>query len=356
MQQSTSTEKERSAQDILRFLQIAVFGILLLYFGKGLLVPLFYGLLIAIVVYPVCKWLERKRIAKSVSIIISLSIVASLFVALLLLLGWQLSLFRKDIPELTTKLRPAVPAIQRWLADHLSITISTQNQWLQQSVMNLSGNAGHWVQLTVNATASTLFSLFIIPIYSALFLYHRRTFVRFLRKIVGSGYKATFDVVLKDVIHTYFNYIKGMVMVYIIVGVLNSVGLLALGVRHAILFGMLTAIMTIIPYVGIIVSSLLPISVAFITTNSIWYPLGVVGVFSFVQYLEANVIFPKVVGTELNVSTWAMLVAIIVGGMIWGVSGMILFIPFVAILKIVTDHVKEMESLNILLNRNTSDQ
>jgi predicted PurR-regulated permease PerM len=142
-----------------------------------------------------------------------------------------------------------------------------------------------------------------------------------------------------------------MILVYTIVGILNSIGLMALGIKHAILFGMLTAIMTIIPYAGIVISAALPISVAFITTNSIWYPIGVILVFSFVQYLEANVIFPKVVGIQLNVSTWAMMVAILAGGIIWGVSGMILFIPFVAILKIIASHIKELEALHILLNR-----
>ena len=142
-----------------------------------------------------------------------------------------------------------------------------------------------------------------------------------------------------------------MILVYFIVGILNSIGLLALGIRHAILFGFLTAIMTIIPYIGIFVSALLPISVAWITKDSIWYPLGVVAVFAFVQYLEANVIFPRVVASQLKVSTWATLVAILAGGILWGVSGMILFIPFVGMLKIITDHVPEWAPLNAVLER-----
>lgn len=199
-----------------------------------------------------------------------------------------------------------------------------------------------------------LFYLFLVPVHAALFLYHRGMFVRFLQRIAGEKYRDKTGVILGEVIHTYFNYVKGMVLVYIIVGILNSIGLLALGIRHAILFGMMTAFMTIIPYVGIFISAALPVSVAFIISDSIWLPLGVVAVFSVVQYLEANVIFPAVVGTQLNVSTWATLVAIIAGGIIWGVSGMILFIPFVAILKIVTDHIKELDWLNILLNRDQS--
>lgn len=94
--------------------------------------------------------------------------------------------------------------------------------------------------------------------------------------------------------------------------------------------------MTIIPYLGIIISALLPITIAWITKDSIWYPIGVVGVFILVQYLEANVIFPKVVAKQLNISTWATLVAIIAGGILWGMSGMILFIPFLGMLKLVT--------------------
>ena len=108
-----------------------------------------------------------------------------------------------------------------------------------------------------------------------------------------------------------------MILVYLIVGILNSIGLMALGVRHAILFGMLCAIMTIIPYAGIIVSALLPITVVWLDTSNIWYPVGVIALFSVVQYLEANVIFPRVVGVSLGVSTFAILVSIIAGRIVW---------------------------------------
>jgi predicted PurR-regulated permease PerM len=96
---------------------------------------------------------------------------------------------------------------------------------------------------------------------------------------------------------------------------------------------------------------LLPLAVAILTKDSLWYPAGVIVVFTFVQYLEANVIFPRVVGIQLNLSTWSTLVAIIAGTILWGVAGMILFIPMLAILKIISDQVAGLKSLNILLNR-----
>ena len=150
---------------------------------------------------------------------------------------------------------------------------------------------------------------------------------------------------------TYFHFVRGTFFVYLIVGVLNSAGLLMLGIEHAILYGMITAFMTIVPYVGIIISASMPFAIALVTRDSLWYPTGVILLFTFVQYLEANVIFPRVVGVQLNLSTWSTLVAMIAGTILWGVAGMILFVPLLAILKIYSDQDSNLKPLNILLNR-----
>ena len=340
-----TTNSVQPAGKLLKYLQIVFFTSVILYFGKTLFIPLFFGLLIAMILYPVCKWLEQKRFPKSVAITLCLLIVALLFAGIALLLIWQISMFRQDAPELIKKLRVAVQDAAQWIEG--SFGLNTSN-WVQQSI----GGIGSVAKMVINNMLDTFFMLFLIPIYTALFLYHRRVFVQFLRQIIGAQHKDKLELMLPKIIDTYFNYIKGMMLVYLIVGVLNSIGLLALGIEHAVLFGMLCAIMTIIPYVGIVVSALLPISVAWLSTGSVWYPLGVVAVFAVVQYLEANIIFPKVVGIQLNVSTWAMLVAVIAGGVLWGVSGMVLFIPLAALLKLATDYVEEWEPLNDLLGRN----
>lgn len=332
---------------ILKYLQIIFFAAVILYFGKTLFIPLFFGLLIAIVMYPICKWLEHHRWSKPLAITACLLMVAVLFAALLVLLVWQLKTFNKEVPELLNRLEATVLQLQQWITENFSATNNIQYNWGEK----LTGAIGSALQSTLETTVSTLFILFLTPVYTALFMYHRKVFVQYLKSITPVKYQHQLDQILQQTIHTYFNYIKGMILVYLFVGILNSIGLLALGVKHAILFGMLCAIMTIIPYVGIFVSALLPISVIWMDTGNVWYPIGVVAIFSFVQYLEANVIFPKVVGTQLNVSTFAMLVAIIAGSIIWGIAGMVLFIPFVAILKIVSENIQEWKPLNLLLSR-----
>ena len=154
---------------------------------------------------------------------------------------------------------------------------------------------------------------------------------------------------MKLSIESYYNFIKGMLVVYLIVGILNSVGLYLLGIPHAFLFGFIASILTFIPYVGILVASLLPISITWITYNSIWYPLGVVGIFMLVQYLEANLIFPLAVSSRLKINALVTIVVIIAGGIIWGVAGMILFIPFLGILKLVADRTPSLKTLALIL-------
>lgn len=337
----------QTTASVLRIMQLILFSALIMYFGKTLFIPLFFGLLIAIVMYPVCKWLEAHGWNMALSITACLFIVTILFVLLFVILLWQIKILAGESPEIVNGLKAAMPGLQKWLINIAGVSINLDQISSEEFFSVIGSMLGAVFQNAVN----TLFILFLTPVYTALIMYHRKVLVQCLRLITPVKYQQQLDAILRQTVHTYFNYIKGMVLVYLIVGILNSIGLFALGVNHALLFGMLCAIMTIVPYIGIFISALLPITVAWIDTGNIWYPVAIVAIFGFVQYLEANIIFPKVVGTQLNVSTLAMLVAIIAGGIIWGVAGMVLFIPFVAILKIITDNIEEWKAINLLLSR-----
>lgn len=335
----------------LELMQIVFFTAAILYFGKAVFIPLSFSILIALILYPFCKWLEKRKWPRSIAILFALAIVIFLFTAIVWLLFWQLNYLKNDLPALSLKLQEALQELQQWFHEHIGIALGLEINWMENTTRNSDRNMGSFIQEVIKSMGGALFSLFIIPVFTALFLFHREQFVQFMKVLIPGKYHQRLQIILHETSYAYHNYIIGLMKVYLIVGILNSIGLLLLGVKYAILFGMLTAIMTMVPYIGIIISSMLPITVAWITTDSLLYPLGVVAIFAFVQYLESSVIFPKVVGRQLDVSTWAILVALLAGGVIWGVSGMVLFIPFVAILKIMSSHIEEWRALNILLSR-----
>lgn len=331
----------------LLFFILLIIGFLLI--SRSFLVPFLYGLIIALVVYPICKRIEKKGIARSIAILISISLVLLLFLGIIFILALQVNELNKELPQLVQGANEELLKGQNWIVSNLGISLTEQNNMFIDYKKSVSGNISGFL----SGTAMGLFNLVIIPVYASLILYFRNIIVDFVISIVGTKYKDELPGILNEAIQTYYRYIKGMIFVYLTVGVLNSIGLFLLGVKYPLLFGMLTAFMTIIPYFGIIISSLLPISITWMETKSIYIPLGIVGVFSFVQYLEAYFIFPYIVGKQLNINTLSSIILIIIGGMIWGVSGMILFLPYIALLNLVSKQMEEFKPFRILLENPT---
>ena len=338
-----------SDSPLLRGLQCVVYGSIILYFGKDIFIPISFALLISFVLYPVCVWLERKGIGRLIAIIISLSFLVILGSLVLAMLVNQFISFFNDWPALQTKLAQSLQDLSNTLDDVFGITLNQQKSMLAKLTDQSRSNLILMIRTSLSASAFSLVLLVIILVYSVLILYYRQYWMKILARLFPSEKMQSLTEIILLTIKAYYNFIKGMIIVYLIVGTLNSIGLLLLGVPHAILLGFIASILTFIPYVGIIVGSLLPISMAWITYDSIWYPLGVIGIFTFVQYIEANIIFPIAVSNRLNVNALVMLLAIFTGGILWGMAGMILFVPFAGIAKLIADHNPKWKTISMIL-------
>ncbi|MEZ4755421.1 MAG: AI-2E family transporter [Flavobacteriales bacterium] len=323
----------------------------LLYLGRYIFIPLAYGLLVALVLHPVVVRLEARGVPGWAAIGMGLVMVGLLFGLLLGLLVFQLNVFLADLPVLMQGGNTDAKAIWAWMNKVLAELGGTHHdEWWAPLINALPGRVAPYLGTVLSALFGMLFNLFIIPVFSALLLYHRRTYVAVVSGLVGQAWAPRLPALLHKVTGNFAKFIGGMLQVYLIVGTLNCLGFLLLGVPNAILFGMLTAIATMIPYAGIIISALLPITLAWTTSGTMWTPVGVIAVLAVVQYLEANLIFPKVVGGRLGLSTLSSLLAIFAGGLIWGVAGMILFLPFLSIVKLLCEEVPEWAPLGLLLS------
>ena len=140
------------------------------------------------------------------------------------------------------------------------------------------------------------------------------------------------------------------------VAVLNTIGLMVLGIENAIFFASLASVLAVIPYIGIAIGSILPMLMALVTKDSAWYAVGVVGVMWFVQFLEGNFITPKIVGSKVSVNPLAAILALFIGAALWGAIGMVLAIPFTAILKVIFDNVDGFKPLGFLIGEPPADQ
>ena len=145
------------------------------------------------------------------------------------------------------------------------------------------------------------------------------------------------------------NYLLGLTKVIFIVGTLNTIGLLILGITNPIFFGFLAAILLLIPYIGILIGSLIPAVIALATKDSAWYAFGVIAIFGFIQFLEGNFITPKITGSKVSINAFIAILSFILFSMLWGVEGMIVALPITATIKIVFDNVPKYQAYGFLI-------
>ncbi|WP_299703730.1 AI-2E family transporter [uncultured Pontibacter sp.] len=334
----------------LKLLQYILLVAALLYFGRTLFIPLSFSLLISFILYPIVKWMEGHGWRRWSAILLCLLILVLLVGALSWLLVRQMITFGQEWPALQQKLLQAWQQLSLYLEHQLGVDDVQRSSWVEGLVNDAASSVLNVVQGVLYASVTTIVLVLLIPLYAALILYNREQLAAALFSMFPRAEHSKIRSILHETITTYYNFIKGMIIVYAVVGLLNSVGLLLLGIPHAVFFGIVASILTFIPYVGISIGAILPMAVAWITYDSVWYPIGVIVVFSVVQYLEANLIFPLAVSFRLQVNMLFTLLAIVAGGIIWGASGMILFVPFVAILKLIADKHEELRPVSLLLS------
>ena len=334
---------------LLRSLLIILCLSLILYLGRNVLIPISFGLFISLLLYPVCSWLERKGLGRASAVVISLLVLLTPILVLISLLILQIVSLREYLPDLQNKLLGLANELSLYAEQSLGIEKEKWRIWAIQAVEGSFHSILGFARNTLQASVSGTILLIIIPVYSFLILYNRERLIRVAELLAPSELKVSLKEILHKAVNSYAQFIKGMAIVYLIVGVLNSTGLLILGIPNAIFFGFVASILTFIPYIGIMVGALLPIIVSWTLYDSVYYPLGVIAIYTFVQYLEANLIFPWAVSQRIKLSTLSTLIVIFTGGLLWGAAGMILFVPYLAIARIIAGQVKGGEALVILL-------
>ncbi len=310
---------------------------------------LLFSIIFSIALYPLTAWLERKGFHRMVAITISILAFSLVAAGICALLVYQVTDFTKMLPQLIQKINASLNRVQLWAYDRFNIPPSRQLNEIQKYYQNLAESGGSIVGTAVTTTTTMLGNLSILPVYIFFLLYYRDMFRQFFCKVFVSVKKNQVHEIMAKIYEVVHSYLSGLFIVTIIVGTLNSVGLLALGIPSAIFFGFLAAMLLIIPYIGILIGSILPIVVALVTKDSPMYAVGVAGIFFFVQMLEGNVITPYIVGSKISVNPLAAIIALFLGGALWGIAGLALALPLTAIMKVIFDAVDYLKPYGYLM-------
>ncbi len=340
---------------------ISLLGMVLVVFimreAKSILVPLLVAGLLAILISPFTSWLLKIKTPKVLAVIISVVFLILILSGLIYFFYNQILQFSGDIGLLQKRFTYYIRLLNTYIAQNFDGAPPISTDSIQTAIFSyINKNASGLTQGLIS-TVGNLTMFFIIPIYIFLFLYYKNFLIDFVLMSFDEKHSLKVQKVIPKVKMVVQNYISGMFLVIIILAILNSVALLGLGIKHAFLFAGFAALLNVIPFLGPFIGATLPIMYAFLTKDSLWYTVGVFLAFYVIQLFESNLFTPKIVGGKVSMNPLMTIIALFVGNFIWGLAGMILFIPGIAILKVILDEVEGMEPYAFLLgDASSSDE
>jgi predicted PurR-regulated permease PerM len=338
----------RLSMILFMFLLIAV----ILYFGRDVFVPLALSFLIAVLLVPMNKSLEKTGLSRLSAITVSLLIAFVLIFGLIYFLSTQILSFLDDIPQIKQRLNDLIFIFQKWLKERFGISFREQATYINSAKDSGTGFIG----TTMISLKDTLFVLTLLPIYTFLLLYYRDQLKTFLITVFSDRHKSKVQDVLTESRGVVQNYMLGLLLELAIVAVINWTGFLIIGIEYAIFLAIFAAVMNLIPYIGMLIASIFCMLVTLTTspepTDAVW-TLVVLWV---VQFIDNNIIMPKVVGSKVKINALMTIIGVLIGSILCGVAGMFLSIPTIAILKVIFERVDGLKPWGLLLSDDIAAQ
>lgn len=322
---------------VLAVLLLIIVIIFVLTIGRSLLIPLFLGGYIAMLMNPFCDWMESKKIPRILSGVISLLCALVFIMGILSVVILQVRDFSKDFDDVTSRLDNYLSDVDILATDLLGADLGLKDGIDKSQIFNLLESNSDTVSNFLMHTIGSLASVILIPVFIFLMLIYRDHLSEFIARLFRQHNDDDVKEKISSLRKIVQYYILGVLKVMGILAVVNTAVLYLIGVKHALFFGFFAALLNIIPYLGPFLGAILPFIFAFLTMDSLFYPFMVVVSFTLIQMVESYYLTPTIVGNNVNLNALITIVGLLIGGAIWGVVGMILIIPTLAIMKRIFD-------------------
>ena len=332
---------------IVKVLLICTIIVLTVYYCTNIVMPIIFSGLIAILLTPWFKKMTKWGIPPAISAFIAVFTVTSIFAGMVFLVLFESQQIISSLPEKEVKELSEMPT--RVIESQTNLRMSDY----AKDVEHYSEKIKNFLISSLPETILRITDVFIFfvtcPIYIFFMLLYRNNLKAFYYSCMRVKHRKEGTQLLHQIQEAYSNYLKGLVLVMIIISVLTGTGLFFMGIRHPIFLGVLSGILVLIPYIGVIASAILPILMALLFKDSIWYTVGVIGLFAAIQFFEGNIITPKIMGNQVDVNPLMVIFGLIIFGAIGGILGMIITIPLLALIKITASYKPNWKPLELLL-------
>jgi len=261
----------------------------------------------------------------------------------------QISRFSETLPDLIDNFTKVLNDAISWVSGNFEIKPQKIHAWISKTQGELINTSGAAIGQTLVLLGNGLVILFLLPVYIFLILFYHPILIEFVHRLFTDGNQLKVSEIVSQIKTVIQRYLVGLVIEAGIMATLNTTVLLILGIQYAFLLGLISAIVNVIPYIGGLIGVALPMMVALATKSSGWYAVYVLIAFYIIQLIDNNFIVPKIVASKVKINALFSIIVVFAGNALWGIPGMFLSIPLLAVLKLIFDHIEPLKPWGFLL-------
>ncbi len=319
------------------------------YFSQSIILPILIAMLFAILLRPVGAFLEsRLRLPHILATLLSVLLMVLVVAGIFTFISIQIVEMASDWDKIRGNFKIHLAELQAIIRDKFNLSEVEQKNLIDDATKD-SMKGSTVISTTLLSFTDMLVNLLLIPIYTFLFLLYRTHFMKFFAKLVTSeNHDILHDIMCKVKVSVQ-SYIVGLLIQMVTVSVLTTIGFMIVGLEYAILLGVITGILNLIPYIGILSAGILSILASLTATPDISIVVGVIIVIAVTQLIDNNLLVPLIVSSKVQINAFVSIVGIIVGGALAGVAGMFIAIPTIAILKVIFDRITPLKPWGYLM-------
>lgn len=321
----------------------------LLVLGRGIIMPILMAFFLSIVLLPVYRFLRSKRFPEVLAIVLPILLILVFLVGLIWFFSSQIAILASDFPQIKANIMAHLNSLSSWINKLTDFSTTEQLKFINDQSNKLLNYAGSAASGAATSLTNVFIFLGLVPIYIFLFLSYKNLLLRFVFIWFEPSQHKKVQEVMKETEMIIKSYLIGLVIQIAYVTILLGGILMIIGIKHALLIGVIFAILNLIPYVGALIGNFIGVLLTLTSSQELWPIFTVLGVIAFVQFLDNNILMPRIVGSKVKINALAAIMGVFLAGSLAGISGMFLALPIIAVLKIIFDRSDMFKPWGVLL-------
>ncbi|MFW6225315.1 MAG: AI-2E family transporter [Bacteroidota bacterium] len=343
-----------NVKHLIAYITLIIIGIYFLVIGlvkaKSFFIPLIIGVLLSMVMLPVHHRLRKWKIPEALSALISALLILVVCIGVFFMVSAQIQSIAQKWPTYKEKLKPKVEQVQEFVAQKTGISPQEQQKQMRHAISTQSKERSSFVMKLFPKFITFLSNFLLVFVYIFFFMFYRGKFKNAILYFIPEQKRDKGASILANFGKVSQQYLFGRFILILFLAVFYWVGLFIIDVKHAFLISIIAAILSLIPYIGNVIGVIIALFMSVLTNGSIGVIIGILVVFGIAQFIESYVLEPYVVGHQVELNPVVTILGVVVGGMIWGIAGMIIIIPVMGIFKVIFDNVEFLNPLGYLLD------